>query len=81
MVAGVGEQEAVVGHMDNQAQIAAGPDRPEMGVAGPFDPVEFHTRRGGIHLQVESRGFNGLLFRPGQAGEGGGEGRGDAEFQ
>ncbi len=44
------------------------------------DAVEAQAGRGGVELQVEGCRLGGLLRRRVQAGEGGGEGVGDAEL-
>ena len=42
--------------------------------------MELQARTGRVQLQIESRGFNGLLFIAGQLGEAAGKGIGDAEL-
>ncbi len=79
MVADVAQQQAGGGLVDNDADIGAGPHRPEMRVLGAVELMEGQAGRGGVKLEVEGGGLCRLLLRPGQAGEGGGEGVGDAE--
>ena len=62
MVIHVAQKEAGIGLVNNQPDIAANPNRPEVLVLGPINFVKLQTRVGGIHLQVESGGLHRLLL-------------------
>jgi len=81
MVADIGEQEARLGLVNDDADVAARPHRPEMRVARTLNAVELQTRGRRVHLQIERGCLGRLLLRSGQAREGGGEGGRDPELQ
>jgi hypothetical protein len=66
--------------VNDQPDIAADPDRPEVFVLGLVELVELHAGIGRVHLQVKGRGLHGLLLVTGQSGEAVGKRVGDAEF-
>src|SRR5271166_6705790 len=76
----IGQQETGFGFMDDDADVAAGAHRPEMGIPGPLDPVKIHPRRRGVHLQVERRRLGGLLLGRLKTCRRRGEGGGDTKF-
>jgi hypothetical protein len=65
--------------VDDQADIAADPDRPEVLVPRRVQLVKTEARAGRVQLQVKRRGLDGLLLVAGQAGQTVGKGVGDAE--
>ena len=80
MVIDVAEKQACVSPVDDQPDVAADTDRPEVLVLCLVELVELHARVGRVHLQVKGRGLDGLLLLAGQSGEAVGKGVGDAEF-
>ena len=79
VVIDVTEEQAVVGLVDDDADVARDADGPEVPVARALEPVELHARTGRIQLQVEGRRLHGLLLVTGQTSEAGGEGVGEEE--
>ena len=75
----IDEHDARRGAMQDQADVPVDPDRPEIPVLGAVDPVERQPWRRRVHLQIEGRGFRGLLLVAGQLGKAIGEGVGDTE--
>jgi hypothetical protein len=69
-----------VGLMDDDPQILADPNRPEVFVLGLVKLVKLHTRALRVHLQIKCRGLYGLLLLPGEPGEAIGKGVGNPEF-
>ncbi len=67
------------GPMDDQADVAADPYRPEVLIPRLVEFVKREAGVGRVDLQVERRGFDGLLLVAREAGETVGEGVGDAE--
>lgn len=65
--------------MDDQSDVAAHANRPEILVPRLVELVKAHAGVSRVELQVERRGFSDLLFLPGQPGEAVGEGVGDEE--
>jgi hypothetical protein len=80
MMPDIGQEEAGRGLVDDQPQVAAGPHRPEVWVAGAINPMELQPRACRVHLQVKRRGLGRLLLLRLQTGEGGREGVGYAKF-
>ena len=66
--------------MDDQADVSARPDRPEILVLRAVESVKRQPGRRRIHLQVEGRRFGSFLFLAGQLREAGGERIGDSEL-
>ena len=62
VVADIGEEEARLGLVDDDADVAADPHRPEMRVAGAVDAVEVQPGCRRVHLQIERRGLGRLLL-------------------
>ena len=81
MVADVAEQQARLGPVDDQPDVAADPHRPEVLVLRLVELVELQPGLRRVDLQVEGRRLDGLLLVAGQAGEAVGEGVGDEEVQ
>lgn len=75
----VAEEQAVAGSVNNQANVGTHPHRPEVFVPGLVELMKLQPGVGGIELQVERGGFDGLLLVAGQAGETVGECVGDKE--
>ena len=70
MVTDIAEQQAGVGLVQDQPQIAAHAHGSEVGVASPLELVQLQAGLGRIHLQVKGRGLYRLLFlirQPGKA--------------
>ena len=66
--------------MDNQPDVIADPHRPEILVLRLVQLMELHPRIRRVHLEVERRRLDRLLFLACKAREAVGEGIGDAEF-
>ena len=79
MVVRVAEQQARVGPMHDQAQIAADARRPEVPVFALVDAVELRAGVRRVELQVEGRGLRRPLLVRGQPGEAGRERVGDPD--
>lgn len=62
MMINIAEQQAGFTAVNNQANIAARPHRPEVLVPGAIQLVETHAGAGRIQLQVEGRCFDELLL-------------------
>ena len=80
VVADVGQQEALRRLVDDDADVAARPARPEIRVLGVADAVPLQARMLRVGLQVEHGGLDRLLLVARQLGERGGEAVSDAEF-
>ena len=51
VVSDIADQKAVLGLVDDQANVTIDPHRPEIGVLRLVDAVELKPRRGGVHLR------------------------------
>jgi hypothetical protein len=60
----VAEQEARRCPMDDQTDVFIDPNRPEIRVAWPFEPMKAQARVRQVQLQVECRRLDRLLLRP-----------------
>ena len=80
VVPDITKQQARGCSMDDQADVFIDPNRPEIRVAGPFEPMKAETRVRQTQLEVECRCLGRLLLRPVQPGEAAGKGIRDAEF-
>ena len=70
-MADIGQQEARLGLVDDDADVAADPHRPEMRIAGRSMRWKLQPWRRRVHLQVECRSLGSLLLcrrQPGQRG-------------
>ena len=67
--------------MDDQADVAAGSNRPEVLVPSLVQLVKTQARIRWIHLQIEGSSFNGFLLVTAEFGEAIDEGVGDEEVQ
>ena len=79
MVADIGDQQAVARLVNNQADVAIDPRRPEIGVLTVVDAVQLKTVAGRVHLKIEDARLHRLLVEAGEPVEGGGEGIRDEE--
>ena len=75
----IAQQQAGFGTVDDQADVGADPQGPEMGIAHLVQLVKLQAGLGGVYLEIERRGLHGLLLLIVQLCEAGGEGVGDAE--
>jgi hypothetical protein len=66
--------------MHDQPDVVAHSDRPKFLIPRLVEPVEIHPRLCGVHLEVERRHLDGLLFVAGQTGKAVGERISDTEF-
>ena len=66
VVVDVTQQEARVGLVHDDPDVAAHAHRPEVFVFRPVELVELEPRMSRVHLQVEGRGLHGLLIVVGQ---------------
>ena len=80
VVPDITEQQARGCPVDDQANIFADANRPEIRVARPVEPMKAQTRARQVQLKIKRRRLDRLLLRAVQPGEAGGEGIGDAEF-
>ena len=76
----VTQEQTLVGLVDDDPQIVADPNRPEVLVLCLVEFVKFHARALRVHLQVKGRGLYGLLLLAGEPSETVGEGVGNTEF-
>ena len=76
----IAEQQAAVGLVDDQPDVAVDADGPEPLVPRLVELVESHPGIGRIDLQIERGGLHGFLLVAGEASEAVGEGVGDAEI-
>jgi hypothetical protein len=74
------KQQAGIAAMHDQADVAAGPYRPEALVLRLIEPVEAQAGIRRIELQIERRRLHSLLLVAGQASQAIREGVGDPEF-
>ena len=65
MVAHVAEQETVRTSMCDESDVSIDTNGPETRILRSFKLVELETWVCGVHLKIESRGFDGLLLDPG----------------
>ena len=79
VVADIGDQQAVARLVDDQADVAIDPRRPEIGVLALVDAVQLETVAGRVHLKIEDARLHRLLVQAGQPVERSGEGVGDQE--
>ncbi len=80
MVIDVTEQQASLGLVDDQPDVAADANRPEVLVFGLFEFVKTHPGIRRIELQVERGRLDGLLLFASQSYETVGKGVCDTEF-
>ena len=76
----VAEQEAVLGAVDDDADVRADSHGPEVFITGAVEPVELQSRARGIHLHVKGGRLDRFLFVTVQSSKTIGEGVGNAEF-
>ena len=81
VVVHVAQKQARVRPVDDETDVAADPDRPEVLVLRLVKLVKLHPRIRRIHLEVECRRLDGLLFVASEATERVSEGVGDTEVQ
>ena len=55
--------------MDDDANVAVDPDRPEMRVTRSLDTMKFQPWGGGVHLEIERRHLCRLLLLAGEPGQ------------
>ena len=79
VVVDIGDQQAGARLVQDQPDVAPDARGPEVRIFRLVDPVHLQSRCGRIELQVHYRQLDGLLLLRRQAGEGGGEGVGDAK--
>ena len=79
VVIDVAEQQAAVGPMDDEPDVAAHPHRPEVPVPRPVELVKLKPRTRRIDLKIERRRLRSLLLVGGEAAEAVGERVGDSE--
>jgi len=65
----VAEQKAALSLVDNQSNVAADANGPEVFILGLVEFVEAHPRVGGVELQVKSRRLNSFLLLASQTRE------------
>lgn len=80
VVIDVAQQETALCLMDNEPDIRANTDGPEVLVLCRVERVEAHARIRRVDMEIEGGGLYGLLLVAGEAGEAIGEGVGDAEL-
>ena len=80
MVIDIAKKQAIPCFVDDQPNIAARPNRPEILVPYIIDFVKTHTRIGRIDLEIKGCGFDYLLFVTGEFGEAVGEGICDSKL-
>jgi len=66
--------------VDDQPDVLVHADRAEVPIPGFFELVEPHSRAGRADLQVEGRGFDGLLLPARQLGQAVGKSISNAKF-
>lgn len=62
VVIDVAQQQIISGLMDDDANIAGDPHRPEVRITGAVKAMKLHSRMSGIELQVKRRRLHALLF-------------------
>jgi hypothetical protein len=67
VVIDIAQEQAIFAFVDDQADVTGDAHRPEVFVSGSVELVEAHTGVGRVDLQIECRGFDGLLFLGAQA--------------
>ena len=77
VVVNVAEHEAVLRLVNDDPDVEVDPDRPEVGVPRAIEPVQLEARARWVDLQIERRGFDGLLLIAGQPRKAGRERIGD----
>ena len=75
----VAEHQARCRLVDDQPQIAADTNGPEVRILRLAQPMELHPRAGRIHLQIKRRRLRKLLLLAGEPREAVGEGVGDSK--
>jgi hypothetical protein len=80
VVSDITKQQARGRSMDDQPHEFIDANRPEIRVAGPFEPMKMQAGARQVQLQVERRRLDRLLLGLVQPSEAGGEGVGDAEI-
>jgi hypothetical protein len=55
--------------MDDNSNVSANPDRPEVRVLGAFQLVKLQARMGGVQLEIERGGFDSFLLVTRQSGK------------
>jgi len=75
----VAEEERVVGLVNDEPDVGTHSHGPESPIARFVQFVELHPGRGGVQLEIEGGGLDGLLLVTRETGEGVGECIGDAE--
>ena len=80
MVIDVAEQEAVLGAVNDDADVRADAHGPEIFITGAVEPVELQTRARGIDLHIKGGRLDRFLLVTAQPSEAIGEGVGNAEF-
>jgi hypothetical protein len=60
------EQQARRSLVNNQPHICVDAYRPEIRVSGTVEPMEMQTPAARVQLQIERRGLDRLLLRPGK---------------
>ena len=68
VVADIGDQQALARLVNNQANVAIDPRRPEIGVFALVDAVQLETVAGRVHLKIEDARLHRLLVQAGRAG-------------
>jgi hypothetical protein len=76
----IAEQDASGGLVHNQPDICIDAHRPEIRVSRAVEFMKMEASTGWIELQVECRGFYGLLFRPCEPRKAVGEGIRNPKF-
>jgi hypothetical protein len=61
-MADVAEQQALLRAANNDADVAAKADRPEVLILRPVELVELYSGVGRVHLEVKGRTLRGFLF-------------------
>lgn len=80
VVVDIGEQQARLGLVDDDPDVAADPGRPEIRVLRLVDAMQLQTGVGRIDLHVEGRRLHGLLVLSRKPGQRVGERGGDEEI-
>jgi hypothetical protein len=77
MMVDIGDQRGIARLVDDQADIAIDPGRPEIRILALVEPMQLEAVTGRVHLQVKYACLNRLLVLTGQAVECSGEGVSD----
>jgi len=67
-MAHVAEQQAAISLVENQPNVTAYTDRPEILISGLVKTMKMHPRIGGVQLQIKSRRLDRLLLVAGEFG-------------